>query len=249
MSYIGKTPTSVPLTSSDITDSIISLPKLTDGTDGNLISYDASGNPVAVATGSDGQVLTSTGAGSPPAFEALPASGSMVLLKTVTASNVSNVVFDHGSNGVIFDTTYKSYLINVVRAYGATNDQKLHMKARVSGSNSSSSFRMQIMYQTYNGSTSTNPASAPNNDKLYQNAGTIRNTNPEYFVGQFFLYGIGESTRMSMTGQATYKNNSGYLHNEAFSSGSDANETTSGIEFTMASGNIYGTFSLYGLVT
>jgi len=75
MSYIGKTPTSVPLTSSDITDSIISLPKLTDGTDGNLISYDASGNPVAVATGNDGQVLTSTGAGSPPAFETLPVGG------------------------------------------------------------------------------------------------------------------------------------------------------------------------------
>jgi hypothetical protein len=72
MSYIGKTPTSVPLTSSDITDGIISLPKLTDGTDGNIISYDASGNPVAVATGTDGQVLTSTGAGSPPAFETLP---------------------------------------------------------------------------------------------------------------------------------------------------------------------------------
>lgn len=176
-------------------------------------------------------------------------SGSLVLLKTVTASNVSSVVFDHGSSDVVFDTTYKSYLINVVRAYGATDNQKLHMKARVSGSNSSSDFRMQIMYQTYNGSTSTNPASAPNNDKLYQNAGTIRNSSPEYFVGQFYLYGIGESTRMSMTGQATYKNNNGYLHNEAFSSGSDANETTSGIEFTMASGNIYGTFSLYGLVT
>jgi hypothetical protein len=39
------------------------------GTDGNIISYDASGDPVAIATGSDGQVLTSTGAGSPPAFE------------------------------------------------------------------------------------------------------------------------------------------------------------------------------------
>ena len=123
------------------------------------------------------------------------------------------------------------------------------MKARVSGSNSSSNFRMQIMYHTYNGSTSTNPASAPNNDKLYQNAANIRKTKTEYFDGHFYLYGIGESTRMSMTGQATYKNNSGYLHNEAFSSGSDANETTSGIEFTMASGNIYGTFSLYGLVT
>ena len=29
--------------------------------------------PAVVATGSDGQVLTSTGAGSPPAFEALSA--------------------------------------------------------------------------------------------------------------------------------------------------------------------------------
>jgi len=78
MSYIGKTPTSVPLTSSDITDSIISLPKLTNGTDGNLISYDASGNPVAIATGSDGQVLTSTGAGSPPVFETLPSSAKVL---------------------------------------------------------------------------------------------------------------------------------------------------------------------------
>jgi hypothetical protein len=36
LSYIGKTPTPAPLTSSDITDGIISLPKLTDGTDGNI---------------------------------------------------------------------------------------------------------------------------------------------------------------------------------------------------------------------
>jgi hypothetical protein len=76
MPFIGNQPASVPLTSSDITDGIISLPKLTDGTDGNLISYDASGNPVAVATGTDGQVLTSTGAGSPPVSETLPTGGT-----------------------------------------------------------------------------------------------------------------------------------------------------------------------------
>ena len=59
----------------DIQDNAITLAKLAGGTDGNIISFDASGDPVAIATGSDGQVLTSTGAGSPPAFEALPASG------------------------------------------------------------------------------------------------------------------------------------------------------------------------------
>ncbi len=52
-----------------IADDQITLAKMASGTDGNIISYDASGNPVAIATGNDGQVLTSTGAGSPPAFE------------------------------------------------------------------------------------------------------------------------------------------------------------------------------------
>ena len=89
MSYIGKTPTNVPLSSSDLDDGIITtakianvnvttakildnnitLAKLALGTDGNLISYDASGNPVAVATGSSGQVLTSAGAGAVPSFQ------------------------------------------------------------------------------------------------------------------------------------------------------------------------------------
>ena len=56
-----------------IADDQITLAKMASGTDGNIISYDASGNPVAIATGSDGQVLTSTGAGSPPAFETIAA--------------------------------------------------------------------------------------------------------------------------------------------------------------------------------
>jgi hypothetical protein len=56
-----------------IADNAITLAKLAGGTDGNIISFDASGDPVAIATGTDGQVLTSTGAGSPPAFEAVSA--------------------------------------------------------------------------------------------------------------------------------------------------------------------------------
>jgi hypothetical protein len=50
---------------------------MASGTDGNIISYDASGNPVAVATGTDGQVLTSAGAGAPPAFEDAAAGGGI----------------------------------------------------------------------------------------------------------------------------------------------------------------------------
>ena len=58
-----------------VTDDAITLAKLAPGTDGNIISYDASGNPVAIATGSSGEYLKSNGAGAAPSFSAIAASG------------------------------------------------------------------------------------------------------------------------------------------------------------------------------
>ena len=69
---------------------------MASGTDGNVISYDASGNPVAVATGSDGQVLTSAGAGQPPAFETISTglawSGTIITGATGIMRQDSNVI-------------------------------------------------------------------------------------------------------------------------------------------------------------
>ena len=62
------------IATADIADNAITLAKMAGGTDGQIITYDASGNPTAVGPGTDGQVLTSTGAGSPPAFEDAAAS-------------------------------------------------------------------------------------------------------------------------------------------------------------------------------
>ena len=57
------------VTTAKVADDAITLAKMAGGTDGNLISYDANGDPVAVATGNAGQVLTSAGAGAPPTFQ------------------------------------------------------------------------------------------------------------------------------------------------------------------------------------
>jgi hypothetical protein len=102
MAYSGATPTSVPLSGDDLSDGIISeaklgtdavsLAKMKAGVDGNIISYDASGNVVAIATGSDSQVLTSTGAGSPPAFEALPAGGWSEAGLAATTTGANNTI-------------------------------------------------------------------------------------------------------------------------------------------------------------
>ena len=107
------------ITTPAVTDDSVTLAKMAPGTDGNIISYDASGNPVAVATGNDGQVLTSTGAGSPPAFET-PASGSNLPAFLATAStqtpssatqtlvDFNNVTFDTASG---YNTSAKKYVI------------------------------------------------------------------------------------------------------------------------------------------
>ena len=65
-----------------LADNAVGLAEMAGGTDGNIISYDASGDPVAIATGNDGQVLTSAGAGAPPAFED---AGGGAITKVTTA--------------------------------------------------------------------------------------------------------------------------------------------------------------------
>ena len=82
-----------------ISDDAVTLAKQAAGTDGQIITYDASGNPTAVGPGTDGQVLTSTGAGSPPAFETLPTSGA-----TLSGSTNNTVVTVTGSNAMIGET-------------------------------------------------------------------------------------------------------------------------------------------------
>jgi len=81
----------VNVTEGKIADNAITLAKMASGTDGNIISYDASGNPVAIATGNDGQVLTSTGAGSPPAFEAIPSSNPYTALSAAESGYITLV--------------------------------------------------------------------------------------------------------------------------------------------------------------
>jgi len=58
-----------------IKDNGVTLAKMAGGTDGNLITYDTSGNPAYVATGANDQVLTSNGPDTVPTFQAAAAGG------------------------------------------------------------------------------------------------------------------------------------------------------------------------------
>jgi len=99
-----------------IADDAVTLAKMAAGTDGNIISYDASGNPVAVATGTDGQVLTSSGAGQPPAFEAAAGGGgAWNIIGTAVASDSASLTVTG------LDSTYDTYAIGFSDMVPATS--------------------------------------------------------------------------------------------------------------------------------
>ena len=66
----------IGVTGGQIADDAVTLAKMAGGTDGNLITYDTSGDPAYVATGAATEVLTSNGAGAAPTFQA-PAAGGI----------------------------------------------------------------------------------------------------------------------------------------------------------------------------
>ena len=74
----------------EIADNAITLGKMAGGTDGNLITYDASGDPAYVATGTATHVLTSNGAGAAPTFQAAAGGGTIT---TTTISNDATIDF------------------------------------------------------------------------------------------------------------------------------------------------------------
>lgn len=63
------TGTATNLTAGGVEANAIGLAEMAGGTDGNLITYDASGDPAFVATGTAGQILTSNGAGAAPTMQ------------------------------------------------------------------------------------------------------------------------------------------------------------------------------------
>ena len=92
MGFIGRQPTPAPLTSSDITDGIISTAKLANDA-GDNTKLDLSANYAFTGTVS--------GAGDP----------NLVLIKTITIADDTTVSFVNGSSSVVFDSTYKVYKV------------------------------------------------------------------------------------------------------------------------------------------
>ena len=124
MPYIGSTPAETALVTDDIADDAVTLAKIASGTDGELITWDASGNPAAVGAGTSGHFLKSQGAGSVPVFAA--ASGGYEFVSSSTASDSASVAFTG------FETGY-DYMFQIVGTCPASDGANFEAEVGVSG--------------------------------------------------------------------------------------------------------------------
>ena len=146
-----------------LADNAVGLAQMAGGTDGNIITYDTSGNPAVVATGSDGQILTSAGADAVPAFEAAPGGGKILQESTEGIStadsntNSSWQTFAFISPTLTPATTSSKVLIlvNIARASPGGNIIYFDLRREISGGASTDNISGESSGLTYNNNSGT----------------------------------------------------------------------------------------------
>ena len=176
---------------------------------------------------------------------------SLVLISEQTASSSANISFTSG-----IDSTYKEYIIKIINAHPASDDQNLQFNFTSDGTNfnvtkTSTSFgadhneadsTAQLEYKSGNdlaqstGEQSIGASTGADNDQASSGELTLFNPSSTTFVKHF----------MSRSSQARHSDGA----QDFFTAGyCNTTSAITGIRFKFQSGNIdSGTFKLYGVV-
>ena len=235
----------------DIADDAITLAKLASGTDGQVITYDASVNPSVVGPGTDGQVLTSTGAGSPPAFEAASSPAlSFVSSTTISGTSTSGVEF----TGI--DNTSETWMVQIEGIHLASDVNVLQIQT----SNDTSSHTYDSGASDYGWAVSGAYYSSCYCKYDASDDSILMGADP-YFVGNDATTSVSSRVFIHNPSVTTYHTllsfNMWYQHTGAtpqaattFGVGKrHATEAVTAVKFSITSGNFEdtGRFSLYKL--
>ena len=122
----------------------LDINQLKDGTDGELITWDAAGAPAVVAAGTAAQVLTSNGAGAAPTFQDAAGGGAWNLKDYSTGSGTT---FDITSLDLDTDKRYRI----IFKAHEASGTNQNLVKLKIN-STSGSTYYDTYIEQKYSGS-------------------------------------------------------------------------------------------------
>ena len=177
------------------------------------------------------------------------------LIKNIDASSDSNISFVNGSNSVVLDNTYKTYLFKFINIHPSNDSQILEFNGTTDGTNFNVTKTTTVFAAnhdeadseaaiTYMGSYDN--AQSTNFQDIQREVG---NGNDECFVAEMFLFNPSSTTFVKhfMARANTYRANN---QSEEFNVAGYFNTTSAitGIKFQFEGGTIdSGRIALYGI--
>jgi hypothetical protein len=179
-------------------------------------------------------------------------SGSLVLIKSQTASSSANISFIHGTSSVVFDGTYNTYMFKFIDIHPASAEH-FTFNATTDGTNFNVTKTTTYFHATHNEGGSSQSLSYVTGKDLAQSTDyqriidSMSNANDECGSGTLFFFSPASTTFVkhfiSNTSSANAEEKNAYVAGYM-----NTTSAITGIDFKMSSGNIdSGTIKLYGI--
>ena len=211
------------------------------GTDGEIVSWDASANFTAVGTGTSGQALTSNGTTAAPSFQDI---GARVLISSASASSSASITFTSG-----IDSTYDHYILHFTDVFPGTTNTYLWFRTSTDGGstydNGASDYIYGIRHFISNGSPTDSESTGDTKITISPQNSTSGGDN--VYAGDIHLFnpsGTTNDTNILLEMGGSRGSSQGYVGTGRRNAAADVDA----VQFIMSSGNIAsGDFYLYGI--
>ena len=212
------------------------IPKTLTSTTGDIIYASGANTPARLGIGTTDQVLKVTAG--VPAWGAA-GSGALTLISTQTISDVASVIFDD-----VFTSTYTNYLLvyHEVRGTSGTPTVDLYLRLRYAGPTTATTNYWYGLSGV--NSTPTALSAGATSQSQATLSRFVGSTGSYHNQGHMFINGAGSGTFVSGVGQNNDMYGEEFLSTFFYQTSS---RTYLGFIINASSGNIGGTFSLYGL--
>ena len=182
------------------------------------------------------------------------ATGSLVPIKTLTASSSATLSFVHGTDGVVLDSTYPIYKFSFINMHPASNDIPFQFQVNASGQTGFNETITSTAFDAYHAENGSAAAlryltgSDQAQGTGYQNLSTGTNGNDESQSGELWLYGISSTTFVKHFMSRFQDTHSSYTTDQYVAGYINTTSAIDEVSFKYSTGNIdSGKIKLYGI--
>lgn len=190
---------------------------------------------------------------------ALPAglpTGALTLIKSITASSSASIEFIHGTDGVVLDGTYSSYVFSFINIHPQTDAVKFNFNMSTDGGSNYNVTKTTTYFKSYHneadssaGLTYESSYDLAQSTAYQQLAENIGNDNDQCFVGILELFNLSSTVFVKhFLYQGSDLNNDDYNFRTQVAGYGNTTSAVNAIRFQFNSGNIDdGIIKLYGV--